>query len=49
LLALHTGPRKLLAAIFDRDAIVKILMRFGLPTEPPSLAARPPPMLRLPC
>jgi len=43
------GPRKLLAAIFDRDAILKILAHLGLPTEPPPLApARPPPMPRLP-
>jgi hypothetical protein len=32
------GPRKLLAAIFDQDAIQKILAHLGLPAEAPALA-----------
>ena len=43
------GPRTLLAAIFDLDAIQKILAHLGLPTEPPALAkARAPPQQSLP-
>jgi Putative transposase len=43
------GPRKLLAAIFDQDAIQRILAHLGLPTEPPALAkARAPPARYLP-
>jgi hypothetical protein len=43
------GPRQLLAAIFDQDAIRKILTHLGLPTEPPTLApARAPPEPLLP-
>jgi len=43
------GPRKLLAAIFDQDAIRQILAHLGLPTEPPALAkARAPPEPLLP-
>jgi hypothetical protein len=38
------GPRRLLAAIFERDAIRKLLAHLGLPTEPLTIqAARPPP------
>jgi hypothetical protein len=43
------GPRQFLAAIFDQDAIRKILTHLGLPTEPPTLApARAPPEPLLP-
>jgi hypothetical protein len=43
------GRRTLLAAIFDQDAIQKILAHLGLPTEPPALAkARAPPEQPLP-
>jgi hypothetical protein len=38
------GPQKLLAAIFDQDAIQKILAHLGLPAQAPALAkARAPP------
>jgi hypothetical protein len=43
------GPRKLLAAIFEQDAIQKILAHLGLPTQAPALAkARAPPDRYLP-
>ena len=43
------GPRRLLAAIFDPDAIGKVLHSLGLPADPPVIAkARPPPQARLP-
>ena len=43
------GPRRLLAAIFDPDAIGKVLQSLGLPAEPPVIAPpRPPPQARLP-
>ena len=38
------GPRRLLAAIFDPDAITKVLESLGLPRDPPEITpARPPP------
>jgi hypothetical protein len=43
------GPRKLVAAIFDQDAIRQILAHLGLPCEPPTVApARGPPEPLLP-
>jgi hypothetical protein len=43
------GSRKLLAGIFDADAIHRLLAHLGLPTEPPELApARAPPEPLLP-
>jgi hypothetical protein len=43
------GPRRLLAAVFDPQAIENILRCLGLPTEAPVIAAaRPPPQQRLP-
>jgi len=43
------GPRRLLAAVFDPEAIERILRCLGLPTEAPEIApARPPPQTRLP-
>jgi hypothetical protein len=40
------GPRKLLAAIFDQDAIQKILAHLGLPTQAPALAKSGAPPVR---
>jgi len=38
------GPRRLLAAFFDPEAITKVLASLGLPSEPPEITpARPPP------
>jgi Putative transposase/Transposase zinc-binding domain len=43
------GPRRLLAAVFDPQAIESILRCLSLPTQAPVIAAaRPPPQLRLP-
>ncbi|MEN8183775.1 MAG: hypothetical protein ABFS46_14705 [Myxococcota bacterium] len=43
------GPRRLLAAVFDPEAIEQILRCLGLPLDAPAIAAaRPPPHQRLP-